>query len=529
LAIKVENKSYFSSVAAKLSIAFLICAIAISSPADDLDTIGVTLLRQVDPTLNGSGVSVAQVEGEDIFTPNSAFPFEVSPAPVGQPVTLFTWFSISNTTGAGTFPNNAGTESWHADSVGGNFYGIHNGVATNVSHVDNYEAGYFFNSKIAPSATVLAAVVNQSFNFAPSDQSVVDPAYDNYAVVRKTIFITGVGNGGPIVSNSPATTFNGIAVGVYPGSSSFGPTSDGRSKPDITSPGSGVTSFSSPYVSGAAAILLQAANRGDGGVGTSVATNLIAIKVLLLNGAVKPADWTNGTTTPLDARYGAGIVNVFNSWNQLRSGLHAFIEATTVGSGAAHPPGANTGNESSLTGWDYNTLSTSTAQDKANHYYFNLTGSNSYTLTTTLVWNRQQNKPNVNNLDLFLYNTSNGNLVLSSTSAVDNVEHLFLPQLAPGRYDLQVLKRGSSQVSNAETYALAFEFFCMKLKIVLTNGNAILSWTNSPTGFRLVSATNLNPPVSWTTVNTAVSMANGQNIVSVPVTGASQFFRLQRP
>ena len=530
LTVKVENKSYFSVVAAKLSIAILVCAAAISAPATDLDTIGVTLLRQVDPTLDGSGVSVAQAEGEDIFTPNSAFPFEVSPVPVGQPLALFTWFSISNTAGAGTFPNNAGTESFHADSVGGNFYGIPYGVATNVSHVDNYEADYFFNSKIAPGAAIPAAVVNQSFNFDPSDQAVADPAYDNYAVMRKTIFITGAGNGGPIVSNSPATTFNGIAVGVYPGSSSFGPTSDGRSKPDIASPGSGVTSFSSPYVSGAAAILLQAARRGDGGVGTSVATNLIAIKAFLLNGAVKPADWTNGITTPLDARYGAGILNVFNSWHQLRSGLHALIESTTVGSGAAHPPGANTGNESSLTGWDYNTVSALSSQDIASHYYFNLTGSNFFTLTATLVWNRPPNKSSVNNLDLFLYNTSNGALVLSSTSAVDNVEHLFLPQLAPGRYDLQVLKRGSSQVSNGETYALAFEFFSMKLNIVLTGGNFVLSWTNAPTGFRLVSAPSLNPPVSWTSVNAiSVGLNTGQSVVTVPASGTSQFFRLQRP
>ena len=50
--------------------------------------------------------------------------------------------------------------------------------------------------------------------------------------------------------------------------------------------------------------------------------------------------------TPLDARYGAGVLNVFNSWNQLKGGKRAFIESTSVLSGTPHPPGANAGNES---------------------------------------------------------------------------------------------------------------------------------------------------------------------------------------
>ena len=36
-----------------------------SLQAGDLDTIGVTVLRQVDPTLTGSGVKVAQPEASD--------------------------------------------------------------------------------------------------------------------------------------------------------------------------------------------------------------------------------------------------------------------------------------------------------------------------------------------------------------------------------------------------------------------------------------------------------------------------------
>ncbi len=515
----------------KLPNALFICAAAISAQATNLDTVGVTLLRQVDPTLNGSGVRVAQVEAPYYTSP---YAFEVPPSTVGQPVGLFTYYSDLGT--ATTYPNSVGTNSDHAASVGGVFYGnngpVYLGVATNVTHVYNYEAVNFFNSRIGANVAISAAVVNQSFLFDASEQAVIDPAYDNYAAAHKTLFVNGAGNGGSISSNPPATTYNGIAVGVIDGNSSVGPTADGRSKPDITSPGSGATSFSAPYVSGAAAILWQAGARNDAGAGTSTtATNPITIKTLLLNGAIKPDDWTNGPTTPLDARYGAGIVNVFNSWKQLKGGKRAFIESTTVTSGNSHPPGANTGNVAVWAGWDHNTISTTIpTQDAVNHYYFNLTNSSPGTFTATLVWNRQNNQPAINNLDLFLYNASNSTLVLSSTSAVDNVEHLYLPQLAPGRYDLQVLKRGSAtQVSGSETYALAFEFFCVNLRIALTNGNTLLSWTNSPTGFRLVSTDSLNPPVVWTTVGAAVTMTNGQNTTWVPASTTSQFFRLQRP
>ncbi len=503
-----------------------------AAQASNLDTIGVNLLRQMDPTLNGNGVRVAQVEAPYYTTPNPPYAFEVIPSGVGQPTNRFTYYSDLGTNT--TYPNSIGVNSDHATSVGGNFYGnagaVDLGVATNIAHVDNYEAGNFFNTRISANIVIPDAVVNQSFLFDATDAAVVNPAYDNYAVLHKTLFFNGAGNSGSISTNPPATTYNGISVGVTDGISSYGPTADGRSKPDITSPGSAATSFSTPYVAGSAAVLVQAAARNDGGSGTaSTATNPIVIKALLLNGAIKPAGWTNGPVTPLDARYGAGIVYLFNSWEQLQGGLRASNETTTVTSGSAHPPGAGTGNQPSRLGWDYSMISTATAnQDKVNHYYFNFTNGGPYKFSSTLVWNLQTNQTAINNLDLFLYNTANGSLVSSSTSAVDNVEHLFLPQLAPGRYDLQVLKRRTGQISNNETYALAFEFFSLKLNFVPTNGGMLFSWTNSPVGFKLVSSPQL-APATWTPVGASVTLSNGQNFVTVPVNGTNQFFRLQRP
>ena len=253
---------------------------------------------------------------------------------VTQPTSLFTWISADGT--STTFPNALGTESGHADSVAGNFYGLDHGVAQQVSHVDNYEAGFFFNNFIQNQLPISARVVNQSFIFANPDGShlstteeqQIDSQYDNYATQYGTLFVSGAGNSGQVFP--AATCYNGIGVGAYQGSSSFGPTTDGRSKPDITAP-AGVTSFSTPFVAGSVTVLIQAAVRGDGGANTNAASDNRTVKALILNGAVKPADWTNGVTTPLDARYGAGVLNVFNAWNQLKGGKHAFIELKLAG------------------------------------------------------------------------------------------------------------------------------------------------------------------------------------------------------
>jgi hypothetical protein len=167
------------------------------------------------------------------------------------------------------------------------------------------------------------------------------------------------------------------------------------------------------------------------------------------------------------------------------------------------------------------------------HYYFNATNrvSNAtFTATATLVWNRQQNQSGINNLHLFLYNAANSNLVAVCTSAVDNVQHLFVPGLPPGRYDLQVLKTGGSYVSASETYALAFEFFSLPLTVVKSGTNIFLKWPVYPAGFVVQSTTNLAPPVVWNSLsNLVATVTNNQNYVILNATNRNQFFRLQRP
>ncbi len=510
-----------------------------STHAQSLDQIGVTLLRSQTTNVNGSDIRVAQPEANLDGDPSHPSAFEVNPANVSQSSSRFTYASSAGL--ANAYPNLVGTNSWHADIVAGFFYGLSGGVATNVAHVDNFDADYFINYYVVSNLAVLGdSVVNQSFAWSlstniptpanyisVSDQRDIDSAYDDYANTYGTMFVSSVNNGGFVTP--PGTAYNSIGVacaGAADSHSSVGPTLDnGRCKPDLTVPAFS-TSSATPCVSGAAAVLMQAALRGDGGSDTNSAFDMRTIKALLLNGAVKPADWTNSNSSPLDARYGAGVLNVFNSYKQLAGGKNNSSATNFISIGATHLPVVATNFISATSGWNFQTISSTATNGAVNHYFFNFTNG---FITATLVWNRQLAETNINNLDLFLFNAANSNLVACSTSRVDNVEHIFLPKLAAGSYDLQVLKNGGTNVvSNNETYALAFAFAPTKLNLTRAGTNAVLSWPVYPAGFCVEATTNLATPM-WSTNNFSATLTGSTNILIVTMTNAAQFFRLRQP
>jgi hypothetical protein len=364
------------------------------------DPIGVTAFRSVDATLTGSGIRISQVEA-------SGPGWQANPAALGRVDAPFRWTSAQGT--ATNFPNALGSESGHANEVARLFAS----VAPGAFQIDNYESGYFTSQIIPGELPIRSKVVNQSFAYFTRSAS-VDQEYDDYAARYDVLFVSGAGNSGR--PKSPGTAYNGICVGAYGGVSSIGPASDGRCKPDLVAP-AGYTSFAAPLVSGAAALLAEAG-----------AADIRVLKALLLNGARKPEGWTNSASSPLDPRYGAGILNIYNSYRQFR-GCTNLIRR----------------------GWDLGAVSGSTKE-----YMFPVTGRSNQTfeLTVTLVWLRSYGEININNLDLSVHRDDL--LVAASRSAIDNVEHIYLRGLAPGTYRLKIST--AANVSEDETYALAYEF-----------------------------------------------------------------------
>lgn len=530
----MNNLRFASAVLIGLSLAVFASCCNVARAAY-LDTIGVTLLRAATTNLNGAGITVGQAEGS--LSTNSPI-WEVNPGVVGQPNNLFTYFYATSpyllVSTANTFPNSLGSESSHADIVALRFYGLTNGVATNVAHVNNYEADTFVNYYVNPGRPIPERIVNQSFSFGIYDTS-IDQIYDNYAAQNEVLFVSGAGVPNQPV-HSPATCYNGIGVGTAAHDTPTGPTPDGRSKPDLIAPDYSETSYTTPQVAGAAALLMQAGLRGDGGSATNLAVDIRTLKALLLNGAIKPVDWTNSPSAPLHPRYGAGMLNVLNSYYQLTGGKRSYIGSASVATSNPHPPTGATGTISVLSGWDFNTNNSGkfpTQFDTANHYYFDVTNDrpgSTFITTATLVWNRKSGQTAINDLDLFLYNCANSNRVAWSTSLVDNVEHIYLTNLAQGRYDLQVWKAGGSGiVSAAEPYAIAFAFTSPALTVAGSGTSVLITWPIYPAGFRVEATTDLSAP-GWSINNLPVpTFTNNMNSLSLNATDASRFFRLRQP
>lgn len=492
-----------------------LCHTSLAAPADP---IGLGALRALVPTLDGDGNRLAQVEAplDDSFQPA----YQVNPGGVRQPPAKFTFFSGPPTTNsaqsATTFPNALGTVSGHANAVASFLYGLPGGISTNVAAIDNYEATYFFETVVPELEPIPAQLVNQTFVVPGSSEEQVlwDKAYDDYADTFNTLFISGIGNGGPIFA--PASSHNGIGAGAIGGYSSVGPLLDGRSKPDLVAPAE-VTSYSTPLVAGAATLLLQAALRGDGGDIHS-ATDSRTLKALLINGAVKPKDWNATPPAPLDRRYGSGVVNVFNSYVQLTGGKQS-PGCVITGTNRQNFDVEDVPLISQHSGWDLSTIS-ATDGPRSHVYRFHIPGS--ATVTATLVWNRRTNAAQHTNLDLFLADASS-RVIAASTSHVDNVEHVFVSQLKGGTYSLEVRHPGM-EGSESDTYALAFVFAQQPLSIRASNGAVRLSWPDYPAGNVLQTAETISG--KWESVDHALTQSNRWYQVEIPMESDPKFFRL---
>lgn len=412
-------------------------------------TIGYTDLQNrlgIANTPNGAGVPVTQVEapeGPGIYAAN---PSNAN----GRPG--FTMTFNGSTTVPASF-------SGHANLVAGEFWA--NGTMGNgITSVDAWDANAWINTILLgsgtnlPPSTYLPKVSNHSYiaeldppgtpnGFFQAEAEMILLRSDYLVDRARHIMVVGAGNNG---STTPSALFgsgyNTIAVGRADGGGGQGITSiagAGRVKPDLVAP-LGSVSTATPVVAAAASLLVQTSGS------TPFADRPQTIKVVLMAGARKSdfdtasaGPWVHTTTQPLDARFGAGMLNVNNSHLILTAGRQPASSSSVV----------------PQTGWDFNAINT-TAGTAERRYFFDVAaGETVRSFSAVLTWHREFQDGNADtftfaNLDLRLF-SSNANFDLigspisESLSSVDNVEHLWRTDvMAAGRYAIVVEANGAA-------------------------------------------------------------------------------------
>lgn len=325
-----------------------------------------------------------------------------------------------------------------------------------------YETNWFIYKRIIPqSQPVSEDILTISWGTDANDvitswwQRGIDALIERDACV----VIAGCGNGRDQFSSitKPSAGYNVISVGAACGlghfpdninyigpprsrDSNFGPTADGRTKPDVIAPGlhigpdadnqtryrcqqntGGYSSFASPVVAGLAGVLIDAARKNN----LDRADDPRLIKALILNGAHKLTGWHKGAvgleddaTVPLDYAQGAGLVNIANSLDQLLAGRFAEQD---------HPE---------KSGWDMVDLIANASDPKAMKKYLlpEPLDPNAY-VKATICWYRHYQQDRifralpVRPFDLELWRTDeNGRLLKlldQSRSPVDNLQHIY--------------------------------------------------------------------------------------------------------
>ena len=417
------HSSRFYRRAVYCVIGAILLAIPATSSADWQDDIGWTALKAELGNLleDGAGLSVAQVEAPSggAYLPDSS---------------LAEFLGKTFIDGTGT---NVGSSS-HATSVARNFYSNTNSIAPGITQITGYDANDYINRVLGH--TNGGDPLDQGFDIGShsyignlADNSIAQDMLQRFDFVINrddSIMTVGVNNGsGNVTPDLLAHSYNAISVGRSNGNHSRGATTfygAGRFKPDIVA-GDSATSYTTPRVAGAAAILRQAAEGTNG-------TDSITIRSVLFAGATKDEfqDWSRTTTQPIDEVFGFGELNIYNSYHILQSGEFKGSKGLF-------------GNDVALLGWD------SGRTDGINDLYYEFeisAASPLEELSVALTWNINvidndlstdifEASTELANLDLALLD-SLGNVIDQSVSTVSNSEHIFLKDLDPGSYRFRV-------------------------------------------------------------------------------------------
>ena len=491
----------------------LLCAACGQARADYLEDTGFYALRAMTgaamPT--GAGVSVTQVEA------------------AGGGTTYMPQAGSGSFTGAGvyfsgkSFTAKAGvaTASGHAFDVAAHFYGRNtvpsagrSTMSPDVTIVDGWKADSYDDDFLAPGggAPLVEARMIQNHSWIYYSQS-ADAVTINklvrhmdYAIHRDGFLCcAGVNNGsGTVTPDLLAAGYNNISVGMTSGNHSRGGTSvrcdgPGRLKPEIVAP-LDFTSFATPLVGSAAVLLRQTA---EGLAGAANARRPQVLKACLLAGATREEfpDWSKSAAVPLDAVYGAGELNVRNSYAIL--------------TGLEQSPGGTA--ELPQEAWDLVSLDGGGTAD----YLLKIEpGSYGVELAASLVWHRvltdppgggfnlQHNVPADCNLKLERLPAGGGAAVTvdSSESTIYNLEYVRALTLPAGLYRLHVSRAAGpgAAVDVALAWRLRTVPHQAQPEMVLHDATVDLSYTGLISGgaYVLQSSTDLQ---TWTDVEPVVA------------------------
>jgi hypothetical protein len=391
---------------------------------------------------SGAGITVAQIESP--FLGNHR-PDPLDPALAGK---TFTWHSP----GTGS--------SSHATLVARNFYGHTWSMAPGITEIDVYEAVHWLGAGFLHPAgggdplVETVRVQNHSWtgNFNTDGGNIEHTRRLDFAIQRDGfVAVVALSNTTAPVPGLLAPAYNVITVGRHIGQHSSGGTQldePGRMKPDLVAPSTSLfTSYSTPVVSAAAALLLETAESDPALANARRQPEVI--KTILMTGASKETfpEWSRSETAPIDPVFGAGMLNVYHSYHILMAGEQK------AGSLVSH------------SGWDL--AHTHSDEAGSRSYYFNFHESLE-TFTANLTWLREiADTPGVPfadrevfwaNLDLrFMEVLGDGGFreLQASRSWADNVEHIFIPDLSSGHYAL-VIDIISDNFPDGVDYALAW-------------------------------------------------------------------------
>jgi hypothetical protein len=377
--------------------------------------------------------------------------------------------------------------SGHATTVANIFFG-NNSILTGVTTADSHEANAWLirilNRAYVPSYAKAqyaetADVVNHSWvavwgtganQLTPGEARALNALVDYSIYQDRYVAVVGVNNvyntDQTAASHAPllSSAYNVISVGITNGNHDNG-VSDltGVPYPHIVAPAT-ATSYATPMVSAAAALLIETARTGGTG-GTAISGNgdyPEVVKAILLAGATKTefANWSAGVTetAPLNARYGAGELNVFNSYLIMTGGEQTAL--TSAASALANPVAD--------TGWDYATTTNRPGSTKDFYYSFTVAENMQADVSIALTWNvdyaitvtptadiAYQLATPLADFSLYFYRVEENDtltLLAQSLATGGNIEYLWETGLFPGDY----LIRTSTESANA-SYALAWQ------------------------------------------------------------------------